>query len=378
MQVSLNLRSWQKIARKLYFNSNNKGIVCAATGGGKTIFALSLFADLVNKKLIIICPTTQLIDQWIINCQIFLNINRDKISNTLLKPNYITIITNKNISKYCNNVNFSEYMVILDECHHYATPSNLKWLQKLQNNVLGLSATIERKYDNFIQDILIPNVGNVIFNYTLNDAINDGVIVPFDIENYFIHPSEYEKDEIEKITKKIGRALAIDKNSDVKFLAIKKRRLINNIDKRIDIAVELVKRNNGIKKILFCESIDQSINIYNKLIESGYHCSIYHSKMSKKERLQNLNEFSIGASLSLIGCKALDEGFDIPEITLGIVVSQSKSSRQRIQRIGRTLRISNNKVRSRILTIYSDESEYKELRKETILYKFGSVKWFKT
>lgn len=378
MHISVQLRSWQKIARELYFNSNNKGIVCAATGGGKTIFALSLFEELENKKLIIICPTIQLIDQWIINCQIYLNIKREDISNTLLKPKFVTIITNKNIFKHCHRMNFYEYMIILDECHHYATPLNLNWLQKLQTNVLGLSATIDRKYDNYIQDILIPNVGNVIFNYTLNDAIKDGVIVPFDVENYLVNPSEIEKDEIENVSKKIGRALAIDKNSDVKMLAIKKRRLINNIQHRIDIAIELVKRNNGIKKILFCESIEQSELIYDKLIESGYHCSIYHSNMTKKERLQNLNEFSIGASMSLIGCKALDEGFDIPEITLGIVVSQSKSSRQRIQRIGRTLRISNNKVRSRILTIYSDESEYKELRKESMLYKFGSVKWFRT
>lgn len=54
----------------------------------------------------------------------------------------------------------------------------------------------------------------------------------------------------------------------------------------------------------------------------------------------------------LVTCKALDEGFDLPRIDTGVIVSATASIRQRIQRIGRILRRAPGKYNSKIYTIY--------------------------
>ena len=68
---------------------------------------------------------------------------------------------------------------------------------------------------------------------------------------------------------------------------------------------------------------------------------------------------------AIVTCKALDEGFDYPNIDAA-GVSSSSSNRQRIQRIGRALRVSENKINSLIVTIYSSDSEFKKLKDESL------------
>ena len=51
-----------------------------------------------------------------------------------------------------------------------------------------------------------------------------------------------------------------------------------------------------------------------------------------------LDKFRKGDINILVICKVLDEGFDLPKIDTGIILSTTSSIRQRIQRIGRISR----------------------------------------
>ena len=67
-------------------------------------------------------------------------------------------------------------------------------------------------------------------------------------------------------------------------------------------------------------------------------CMVYHSGQKDRERNAVLEEFrSIGPS-ALLACRSLDEGLDVPTVDVGILVASTQSERQRLQRIGRTLR----------------------------------------
>ena len=70
----------------------------------------------------------------------------------------------------------------------------------------------------------------------------------------------------------------------------------------------------------------------------------------------------------LITCKALDEGFDYPDVDAVLLLSSSSSTRQRIQRLGRALRVSDDKNDALIVTIYSSDNEYMRLKDESIDY----------
>ena len=92
---------------------------------------------------------------------------------------------------------------------------------------------------------------------------------------------------------------------------------------------------------------------------------------------ENLNNFKSGNLNVLVSCTALDEGFDMPEADGAMILSASSSKRQRIQRMGRVLRITANKQNALIVTVYSSKTEYEKLREESNRYKLEGVpiKW---
>ena len=71
------------------------------------------------------------------------------------------------------------------------------------------------------------------------------------------------------------------------------------------------------------------------------------------------------------------EGFDMPEADGAMILSASSSKRQRIQRMGRVLRITANKQNALIVTVYSSKTEYEKLREESNRYQLEGVpvKW---
>ena len=97
--------------------------------------------------------------------------------------------------------------------------------------------------------------------------------------------------------------------------------------------------------------------------------------MRRSDRISVLNNFNSNYYHTLIGCKALDEGFDVPDIDFGIIVSQTKTNRQRIQRLGRTIRKSKGKLKPVIYTLYTTEDEYLKLYEEQFNNPYIDVKW---
>ena len=57
-----------------------------------------------------------------------------------------------------------------------------------------------------------------------------------------------------------------------------------------------------------------------------------------RERRNILAAFSQGAVRALVSARVLDEGIDVPEATVAIIVGASGSERQHVQRVGRILR----------------------------------------
>jgi superfamily II DNA or RNA helicase len=66
----------------------------------------------------------------------------------------------------------------------------------------------------------------------------------------------------------------------------------------------------------------------------------------------------------LVTCRALDEGINVPDASLAVIVASTASTRQRIQRLGRVLRPSAGKQHADIFTIYCSEPEAERLRQE--------------
>ena len=87
------------------------------------------------------------------------------------------------------------------------------------------------------------------------------------------------------------------------------------------------------------------------------------------QRLENISGYRKGDINILVSCRALDEGFDVPDSNIGIIVAGTSSVRQWIQRMGRILRKTPGKEFSKIYVIFIDIVE-RDVFKERELVEF--------
>jgi len=86
---------------------------------------------------------------------------------------------------------------------------------------------------------------------------------------------------------------------------------------------------------------------YLKIIDSfGIRVARFDSTFTKKERELMLEHFDTGTIQVLVAIRCLDEGVDMPQAKVGILVSSTTNPREFIQRRGRLLRNFEGKIES--------------------------------
>jgi len=380
----LKLREWQENAFPLWW-AKKRGIIKVVTGGGKTVFAIHCLRKYLeeepNKSILIVVPSIALLDQWYegisLNFKskdIALNGGGEQITD-LSKVCITTIDSLKNI---ISKVDQDNTLLIVDECHKIGTEKRGEMLTGNWHATLGLSATPERDYDDNFYIIIKKILGDIIFDYDYIDAREDEVIVNFKLLYAYAEMTEAENDKYKDFTKKIQRrAATIGGNNmndyPLKMLIFNRARMVKNSKNRIPFGVELLQKHKRDSWIVFTENKKQAKE-FNKIInKKGYKSAIYNTDLDNAEREENLNNFKSGNLNVLVSCTALDEGFDMPEADGAMILSASSSKRQRIQRMGRVLRITANKENALIVTVYSSNTEYVKLKEESNRYQLENV-----
>ena len=170
-----------------------------------------------------------------------------------------------------------------------------------------------------------------------------------------------EEEKYKKFTKSIQRRAATIGGNDMndyplKMLIFNRARMVKNSKNRIPFGIELLQKHKRDSWIVFTENKKQAKE-FNKIINTkGYKSAIYNTDLDNAEREENLNNFKNGNLNVLVSCTALDEGFDMPEADGAMILSASSSKRQRIQRMGRVLRITANKHNALICLLYTSPS----------------------
>jgi len=401
-KLSVELYRWQKEAKKEWWENGGKGIVKVVTGAGKTIFALSLVSDLFNSeaykdgglRVIIVIPTTVLLDQWLIETMDKLHIPRKNIGvfygkekedvedkNMLI---YVIDSARRHLKDHYERFfKQDDLFLIADECHRYGSKENSRIFEIPYSYTLGLSATPERYGDYGFEEKLMPNLGSVIYTYTYSDALQDGIIPPYKIIRLVVNLTPSEEFAYKELTEKVNK---ITKVLTSKYSGLKKAshtnfvKLLNKLhektgDELITSYIALLNQRKSIihlsksklhalkwlfreeklereKVLIFHERIEIAEHIFKYLREIGYATGIYHSKMHVKERLMSISNFKDGKINILVACRALDEGFDVPAAETGVIVAGTSSVRQWIQRMGRILRKAPSKEYSKIYVVF--------------------------
>ena len=411
------LYKWQQDCLEAWKQNRHQGIVNVVTGGGKTYLACAAIEYLQSirqgLRVRIVVPTIALAEQW--NDALLSYFGEElheehgfyygavKSSTDLSCLIYVINTARDCLSWHIRKDLHSGHPVFLicDECHHYTSRENRhifdfltpKILSSDSYSSLGLSAT---PFETEEPSLLTEMLGQEIFRFQTSDAILAGTVAPFMIGTIAASFLPKEAFEFQRLSDAIGiqygrmleaypslkmldpsaqlkaaRRLASDADMDPSdpaaayiLLLLNRRELTVLAQARIQCVQELIGSFRKSEKILvFSERIKQAHDLYIRLCEQYPHsCGIYHSGMSKDARKFTLREFRENHIHILVTCRCLDEGLDVPDADIGIIMSSSSVSRQRIQRLGRIIR---RKEDDRYALLYytyiynsSDDSSY--------------------
>ena len=360
-----------------------------ATGTGKTFAALGCLKKLIaeEKKLVtvIACPYNHIINQWqndvnefgididsvvadssnpkwkdqLIDC--IRDINNDVRSKLITFTTHDTFYSQDfiNIIESCKGKLF----LIGDEVHGMGSEERKKGFTEEYQFRLGLSATPSRWFDPAGTRELLSyfNIrkSNDIFSFplrkaikTVNPATGKTYLTPYEYKPYFVELTEEELEEYERQTKKIARAYYACRDKKEKWnyfqlLCIKRQEIIKNaINKYEILKVILDDIDELVHCLIYCspEQIDTVQEILNGkgIIQ---HRFTQKEKITPDEKYSGISErdyllkkFAEGSYQALVAMRCLDEGIDIPQAKIGVILASTGNPRQYIQRRGRLLR----------------------------------------
>jgi superfamily II DNA or RNA helicase len=377
------LRSYQENATLAWLHNSFRGILEMATGTGKTLTALTCLEKAFETKekivAIISSPFIHLSEQWIRESE-KLGIHsdklvadssrnrwRDKLVDSILDvengvcERLIVLTTHNTFSSvdFINIVKDSKKRVpdlrlflIVDEVHGIGAPQRRLGLIEEYDYRLGLSATPKRWFDLKGTEKIFEYFGDVVFEFSLRDAIKAGYLVPYIYMPHFTYLTPEEMTRYEEETRKIAKAYYRSKNEDERdeiftLLCIKRQKIIRNARNKLVVFEKIL---DDLKEITYClvycsphqirvvqDILNQKNIIQHKFTErEGIRPESRFGGLSEREFL--IKQFSEGTYNALVSMRCLDEGVDVPPARLAIMLDNSGNPREYIQRRGRVLR----------------------------------------
>lgn len=220
---------------------------------------------------------------------------------------------------------------------------------------LALSATLERYGDPVGTKALYNFFGEKNIEYSLEQAINQGMLTPYKYHPVIVSLNNEELEKYIDLTKKIGKALQGNKDSDyLKRLLIMRARLIASAVNKIGALKELLDNyledNN---MLIYCGAVKYEDEEFDdgssdkkqiKLVVDMLNNNLkikalkFTSEEKTDERKSIIAAFKDNIIQALVAIKCLDEGMNIPAIRTAFILASSTNPKEYIQRRGRVLR----------------------------------------
>jgi superfamily II DNA or RNA helicase len=347
----IKLRSYQSKALEEWKKNDFRGIVVLPTGAGKTFLAVKAMEILQTSTLIVV-PTIVLVEQWrkVLEENFKIPIGAIGGGNNELRE--ITVATYDSASIRSRKLGNLFELIIFDEVHHMPAPSYRKIARRyLAPSRLGLTATLQsdEAHELLFDELLGPTVYRLGVDDLSGEHLAEFAVktikVPLTDEEAQIYDRQYgiyrkylRKNNIQIKSSndyvRFVRRSGIDPNARRALLARKRAMdLALNSQNKISYLKSLIKNHPDEKTLIFTK--------YNKLV---YKLSkellipaITH-QTPPEEREQILRYFTSGQYNRIVTSRVLDEGVDVPDASIAVIISGTGSKRQFIQRLGRILR----------------------------------------
>lgn len=373
------LREYQKEALDVWLEKGS-GVIALPTGAGKTVIGIGAIAY-VKRSALVVTFTKEQMMQWRDSILRFTDVEKSMVGlyysgEKNIKP--ITITTYHTAYRHMGELADKFDVLVIDEAHHLpADKFKVIALSSFASRRMALSATPVREDGK--HEELFKLMGGLIYFKTPQELIQKGFLAPYEIIQVKVELTPQEKLEYNKLLnkfrslakgRKVSQLLELVKKGDEDAIeAIKVynelKKLINLAKKKVEKVKEIVEKEKGNKILIFTQYVEQAEEIANSL-----KAFLITGKMSKSERERVLSVFKGIKSGVLVLTTVGDEGLDIPDANVGIIVTGTGSRRQFIQRLGRLLRPSNGKkARLYELVTKGTAEEYQAVKRKEIIHE---------
>lgn len=393
------LYHWQREALAKWKAAGCRGIVEAVTGSGKTNLGMEAIAIQLahNLKSAVIVPSLALADQWVDRLEfLFPEAKIGRLgggSQADINHCDILVATVQSASKFEMGPRSRHALLVADEVHRFGAEKFSLALEDTFDRRLGLSATWQRA-DGDHETYLRPYFGEVVYTLNYQRARQQDTICDFSLALVGVDLSEDEREIFDEVSANAARLRSnlisrhgVPAEPIAKFMkAVSEfakgghgrtttqarmylsafsqvQRILAETSAKIECAtnlgasVELSERT-----IAFTTTIKAAESVSGAWEDAGVASAVIHSGQAQHDRRQTMAAFREGRLQALVAAKVLDEGIDVPDADVGIIVSTSRSRIQLIQRIGRILRKKPSGGSARIALLYIRNTREDPLR----------------
>jgi superfamily II DNA or RNA helicase len=327
------------------------GVIVLPTGAGKTHVA-TMAIEMCGRQTLVVVPTLDLMNQWYDLLLTTFNAEIGLIGGGFYEIGAITVTTYASAFRHQERLGNQFGLVIFDECHHLPS-EGYKYAAEfaIAPFRLGLTATPERSDagESFLEELIGKFVYRLEAQQLAGEYLADYVVERVEVELSAEERAEYNRERA--IFRDFVRAKNIpfgsldgwkifvmqSARSEDGRRAMKAYRNSKKIalgtEAKIRVLQDLLVRHKRDKVLIFTHENEM---VYQ--ISKGFLIPAITHETNVKERRRWLEAFNSGDVLALATSKVLNEGVNIPDASVAIILSGSGSSREHIQRLGRILR----------------------------------------
>lgn len=368
------------------WRKTGRGMIVMPTGAGKTEVALAIMARTAVATLIV-APIRDLMYQWQRRIRQRLGYDAGVLGDGQYDVRPVTVTTYESACIHAERLGDKFGLVVFDECHHLPGPVRSDAARMCAAPLrLGLTATppqgggtdcqsvrqcgvtgelstvSERNQMPFAgrsdcRSVLEPDsldslIGPVAYATSIAQA-RGTTLADYNVVRIPVHLGEAERRRYDALCDQVRRYVYDRRRSDPRFTWrrllreashdpaarraltawLARRAIEDRAEEKLRVLEDLFRLHSGQPVLVFAGSNAMARDVSLRFLIP---CLLSHCRA--EERRDALQGLQTGMYPAVVANRVLDEGVDLPDVKVAIVIGGGRSGRQAQQRLGRVLR----------------------------------------
>jgi superfamily II DNA or RNA helicase len=346
-------RPYQTEALEAWKKAGRRGVVVLPTGAGKTFVAVLAVASAARSTLVV-APTIDLLHQWYsVLAASFPGRAIGAVGAGEFTVEDLTVTTYDSAYLHLDRLGDRFGLVVYDEAHHlpgatFALAAKLA----IAPFRLGLTATPERTDGG--ESRLLDLVGPIVYRKEISELSGEW-LAPYEVVTVPVDLDDEERARYDAArarwrafldargirlggpggwTRFLVEASRDAEGRDAFKAWREQRRIALATPRKLDVLERILAGLvSGERALVFTDENDAAYEVSHRFLVPA----ITH-QTKPRERRAFLEGFASGAFPVLATSRVLNEGVDVPQASIAVVLSGTSTVREHVQRLGRILR----------------------------------------